>query len=26
MPMRVFGMKDVAAALLGKQVGTYVKP
>jgi uridylate kinase len=26
MPMRVFGMKDVSAALLGKQVGTYVKP
>jgi uridylate kinase len=26
MPMRVFGMEDVAAALLGKQVGTRVKP
>jgi uridylate kinase len=26
MPMRVFGMKEVSAALLGKQVGTYVKP
>jgi uridylate kinase len=26
MPMRVFGMDDVSAALLGKQVGTRVKP
>ncbi|MFM1993820.1 MAG: hypothetical protein RL537_509 [Actinomycetota bacterium] len=26
MPMRVFGMEDVSAALLGKQVGTRVKP
>jgi uridylate kinase len=25
MPMRVFGMKDISQALLGKQVGTYVK-
>lgn len=26
MPMRVFGMEDISAALLGKSVGTSVKP